>query len=105
MTWLRKSAASACVNRTSAARSSFSWPRTRQRIEESLAEYQAVGCCTSFGEWQPEVNAVAVMLLVEQGRVSLDDPMLKYFPDFAHPDVVRGIRPAATSRTSATRTW
>lgn len=36
------------------------WPRVRQRIEESLAEYRALGCCSSFGEWQKEVNAVAV---------------------------------------------
>ncbi len=45
------------------------WPRTRQRIEESLAEYQAVGCCSSFGEWQPEVNAVAVAFRSPGGPV------------------------------------
>lgn len=36
------------------------WPGVRGRIEESLAEYRALGCCSSFGEWQRDVNAVAV---------------------------------------------
>lgn len=38
----------------------LAWPRVQERIEEALAEYRALGCCTSFGEWQKEVNAVAV---------------------------------------------
>lgn len=32
------------------------------------------------------VNAVAVMLLVEQGRVSLDDPVVHYLPEFDGAD-------------------
>lgn len=36
------------------------WPRMRARIEEALADYRRLGCCRSFGEWQPDVNAVAV---------------------------------------------
>ena len=32
------------------------------------------------------VNAVAVLLLVERGLVSLDDPVARYLPEFAGPD-------------------
>ncbi|MEY4266002.1 MAG: Penicillin-binding protein 4*, partial [Pseudomonadota bacterium] len=32
------------------------------------------------------VNAVAVMMLVERGLVSLDDPVARYLPEFAGPD-------------------
>jgi len=33
------------------------------------------------------VTSVAAMMLVEQGKLSLDDPIAKYIPDFAHPRV------------------
>jgi CubicO group peptidase (beta-lactamase class C family) len=34
------------------------------------------------------ITTVAVMMLVEEGRLSLDDPLSKYIPEFAHPMVV-----------------
>ena len=43
------------------------WPGVRARIDESLAEYQALGCCSSFGEWQRDVNAVAVPFIPRDG--------------------------------------
>jgi DNA-binding IclR family transcriptional regulator len=36
------------------------WPALKQGIDKSLATYQEVGVCTSFGEWQPDVNGIAV---------------------------------------------
>lgn len=36
------------------------WPRTRARLDEALADYHRLGCCVSFGEWQHDVNGVAV---------------------------------------------
>jgi len=36
------------------------WAETRARIEAALAEYRRVGCCSSFGDWQPDVNGIAV---------------------------------------------
>ena len=36
------------------------WPRLREGIEASLAQYAELGCCTSFGEWQKDVNAIAI---------------------------------------------
>ncbi|MBX3653625.1 MAG: IclR family transcriptional regulator [Ramlibacter sp.] len=36
------------------------WPQAQARIESALAEYRELGCCTSFGEWQKDVSAIAV---------------------------------------------
>lgn len=36
------------------------------------------------------IASVAVLMLMEQGRVSLDDPVARYLPDFAHVQVVVG---------------
>lgn len=35
------------------------WPKVRKGIEQALAEYRETGCCTSFGDWQEDVNAIA----------------------------------------------
>jgi DNA-binding IclR family transcriptional regulator len=37
-----------------------SWPALKQGIDKSLATYSQQGVCTSFGEWQPDVNGIAV---------------------------------------------
>ena len=44
------------------------WPQVRERIERSLREYRELGCCTSFGEWQKEVNAIAIAFHPPGGR-------------------------------------
>jgi DNA-binding IclR family transcriptional regulator len=36
------------------------WPAIRAGIEKSLQEYRETGCVSSFGEWQADVNAIAV---------------------------------------------
>ena len=38
----------------------LSWPTLRQGIEKSLSDYRETGVCTSFGEWQSDVNGIAV---------------------------------------------
>jgi DNA-binding IclR family transcriptional regulator len=38
------------------------WPAIRDGIERSLTEYRQTGCVSSFGEWQSDVNAIAVPL-------------------------------------------
>lgn len=43
------------------------WPRTRLAIESALSEYRRLGCCSSFGEWQPDVNGIAVGLRAGPG--------------------------------------
>jgi DNA-binding IclR family transcriptional regulator len=37
-----------------------SWPAIKQGIEKSLQTYAEIGVCYSFGEWQPDVNGIAV---------------------------------------------
>jgi DNA-binding IclR family transcriptional regulator len=44
------------------------WPRVRAGIERALAEYRELGCCTSFGEWQKDVNAIAIAFHPPGGR-------------------------------------
>jgi DNA-binding IclR family transcriptional regulator len=36
------------------------WPALKQGIDTALAMYQTLGTCGSFGEWQPDVNGIAV---------------------------------------------
>jgi DNA-binding IclR family transcriptional regulator len=41
------------------ARDPDAWPQLEAGIARALEEVRKLGCCTSFGDWQPEVNAVA----------------------------------------------
>lgn len=36
------------------------WPQVRDGIERAVAQYAELGCCTSFGEWQEQVNAIGI---------------------------------------------
>jgi DNA-binding IclR family transcriptional regulator len=38
------------------------WPSIRSGIERALDEHRRTGCVSSFGDWQPDVNAIAVPL-------------------------------------------
>jgi DNA-binding IclR family transcriptional regulator len=38
----------------------FAWPKVREGIEMGLKEYAELGCCCSFGDWQKDVNAIAI---------------------------------------------
>ncbi|MBE0490167.1 MAG: IclR family transcriptional regulator [Halomonas sp.] len=43
------------------------WARIEAGIEKSLAEFREYGFCLSEGDWQPEVSAVALPLVLEGG--------------------------------------
>jgi DNA-binding IclR family transcriptional regulator len=47
------------------------WPQVRSGIDRALAEYRELGCCTSFGEWQKEVNAIAIAFHPPGGRSAM----------------------------------
>ena len=47
------------------------WPRVRAGIERALEEYRELGCCTSFGEWQKDVNAIAIAFHPPAGRAPM----------------------------------
>ena len=36
------------------------WPQVEAGMARALQEHATLGCCTSFGEWQQPVNAIAV---------------------------------------------
>ena len=36
------------------------WPALRESLDKAVAEHRDLGCCTSFGEWQETVCAIAV---------------------------------------------
>ncbi len=42
------------------------------------------------------VTSVAVMMLYDQGQLSLDDPVSKYIPEFKNPQVLVGVNPLKT---------
>ncbi len=48
-------------------RDTENWPRVRAGIEQSLRDYETRGFCLSIGEWQKDVNAVGVPLVVGDG--------------------------------------
>ena len=36
------------------------WPALQAGLEQSLAMYRSLGVCGSFGDWQPDVNGIAL---------------------------------------------
>ena len=44
------------------------WPNLRVRLERSIVEYQKSGTAASFGDWQSDVNAIAVGLRISNPR-------------------------------------
>lgn len=36
------------------------WPRHRRALEAAFEQYRKTGCCGSFGEWQADVNGIAI---------------------------------------------
>jgi DNA-binding IclR family transcriptional regulator len=44
------------------------WPTLRTRLERSIVEYQKSGTAVSFGDWQSDVNGIAVGIRVGNSR-------------------------------------
>lgn len=42
------------------AQDEVNWPKIHAGIDTALEQYQRYGCCGSFGDWQKDVNAIAV---------------------------------------------
>jgi CubicO group peptidase (beta-lactamase class C family) len=42
------------------------------------------------------VTSVAIMMLYEQGKLDLDDPVSKFIPEFANPQVLVAVEPLVT---------
>jgi len=50
------------------AQDASAWPVLRAGIEKNLRDYAKLGCSTSFGEWQKEVNSIGVAFDPGGGR-------------------------------------
>ncbi len=64
---------------------------------QGLANGQPLRTDTLFGiaSLTKPVTAVAVMMLVEEGKIGLDDPVSKYIPEFGAPRQVRVLKPGS----------
>jgi DNA-binding IclR family transcriptional regulator len=68
------------------AQDEANWPKLRAGIEASLEQYRNVGCCCSFGDWQKDVNAIAVAFQPGGGlspmAINCGGPAFQLSPDF-----------------------
>ena len=68
------------------SRDEAAWPGIRAGIEKGLKQYRDIGCCCSFGEWQKDVNAIAVAFQPGGGlpamAISCGGPAFKLEPKF-----------------------
>lgn len=69
----------------------LAWPALKQGIDKSLAAYQELGVCYSFGEWQPDVNGIAVGFRPGNGlppmAINCGAPAFKVSQEFLLNDV------------------
>jgi DNA-binding IclR family transcriptional regulator len=69
------------------------WPQARDGIDRAIAEYKELGCTTSFGAWQKDVNAIAIAFDAPGGRsvmaINCGGPSFMLAPEF----LLREVRP------------
>lgn len=67
------------------------WPRLHEKVLRSIDEYKELGCCTSFGDWQPDVNAIAIAFRPSVGGAPLSincgGPAFNLSPEFLLQEV------------------
>src|SRR5690606_2496844 len=64
----------------------LAWPSLKQSIDRALAGYEELGVCASFGEWQPDVNGIALGFRPGNGlppmAINCGAPAFKASPEF-----------------------
>jgi DNA-binding IclR family transcriptional regulator len=77
--------------------SEANWPATREGIVRAIAEHHEKGCACSFGDWQPNVNAIAAGFDPGGGlppmAINCGAPDTVATPEF----LLRDVRPALIS--------
>ena len=67
------------------------WPAVRASIARSLRQFEEIGCCCSFGDWQKDVHAIAVPLRIGGGQppmaVNCGGPAFLLKPQFLLDEV------------------
>ena len=80
------------------------WPAIRDGVQRAVDEYKAVGCCTSLGDWQPDVNAIAIGFRPADGSVPVSincgGPAFNLPSDF----LLREVRPRLIDLVAHLRT-
>ena len=80
------------------------WPTIRDGVQRAMEEYQSVGCCTSLGVWQPDVNAIAIGFRPADGSVPVSincgGPAFNLPADF----LLREVRPRLIDLVAHLRT-
>ena len=61
------------------------WPKVRAGIEAALEQYRDLGICSSFGEWQKDLNGIAAAIIPGGGMptlaISCGGPAFQLAPD------------------------
>jgi DNA-binding IclR family transcriptional regulator len=76
------------------------WPRARDAVDKALAQYRELGCCSSFGDWQKDLNGIAAAIRPGGGMptlaISCGGPAFQLSPQFlldvARPRLIELIR-------------
>jgi DNA-binding IclR family transcriptional regulator len=67
------------------------WPAIEEGVARSVEEYHRIGCCTSFGDWQRDVNAIAVAFRPTNGTsilsINCGGPSFNLSPEFLLDEV------------------
>jgi DNA-binding IclR family transcriptional regulator len=62
------------------------WPRVRDGIEAALEQYRQIGCCSSFGDWQEDLNGIAAAISPGGGvptlAINCGGPAYQLSPEF-----------------------
>jgi DNA-binding IclR family transcriptional regulator len=48
------------IQRQLRAADEAAWPRTKRMLDAAFEQHRKIGCCSSFGEWQPDINGIAI---------------------------------------------
>jgi DNA-binding IclR family transcriptional regulator len=69
----------------------LAWPTLRDRVMRAVDEYRTLGVCTSFGDWQPDVNAIAIAFRPSENAAPLSincgGPAFNLSPEFLLEEV------------------
>ncbi|WP_143731430.1 IclR family transcriptional regulator [Microbulbifer sp. GL-2] len=66
------------------------WSKIKAGVEEAVASYKQRGFCCSFGDWNRDVNGIAVPLQLSQGRIytfNAGGPAYRLSPEFLEEEV------------------
>ena len=78
------------------------WRSISSRLRDAVAEFEAHGYCSSFGEWHPEINAIGVVVRGAAGEcftVNCGGPIYKLTPDLLRRQVAPSLLRAVEDLT------